>query len=57
MCPIIPVSSARVSDTLIRERLLRQIQYDQYQLFKIQTQLSTGQRIDFDIGDGHRRSA
>lgn len=43
---IIGIPTTRVSGIFIRERLLRQIQYDQSELFRTQTQLSTGRRFE-----------
>jgi len=45
MASITPVPSTRVSDLLVRNRLLSQLQFDQKDLFRIQNQLSTGRRI------------
>ncbi len=45
MTSVSSISSARVSGLLIRSRLVQQIQSDQRELFRIQTQLSTGRRI------------
>ena len=45
MAAISPISSTRVSDTLVTARLLSQIRYDQASLFRIQNQLSTGMRF------------
>ena len=45
MASITPIPSSRVSDVLIRSRLTRQLQSDQLELFRIQSQLSTGRRI------------
>jgi flagellin-like hook-associated protein FlgL len=42
---ILPVPSSRVSDYLVRQRLVQQVQSDQLDLLRLQTQLSTGQRI------------
>ena len=35
-----------VSDAFLRQKLLRQVQFDQYELFRIQNQISTGRRIE-----------
>ncbi|MEX2172038.1 MAG: flagellar hook-associated protein FlgL [Pirellulales bacterium] len=42
---ILPVPSSRVSDYLVRQRLVQQVQSDQLALLRLQTQLSTGQRL------------
>ncbi len=42
MTNIVGIPSTRVSEMFIRERLLQQIQYVQRELFRVQTQLSTG---------------
>ena len=42
---ITPIPSTRVSDILVRTRLLSQLQFDQRELLRIQSQLSTGRRI------------
>ena len=39
------IPTTRVSDLFIRQRLLSQVQFDQRELFRLQTQISTGQRI------------
>ncbi len=43
---IIGIPTTRVSDLFIRRRLLNQVQYDQGELFRLQTQLSTGRRFE-----------
>lgn len=45
MAGIIPIPTTRVSDYLIRQRLVGQVQGDQLDLFRLQTQVSTGRRI------------
>ncbi len=45
MSTILPIPTGRVSDFLTSQRLVRQIQSDQRDLFRIQTQLSTGRRV------------
>ena len=45
MAGIIPVPTTRVGDYFIRQRLVNQIQGDQLDLFRLQTQVSTGRRI------------
>lgn len=42
---IIPVPTTRVSDLLISQRLLGQMQSDQQAIFRLQNQLTTGRRI------------
>ncbi len=48
---IAPIPTTRVSDMLVRRRLLAQFQSDQQQLFRVQTQLSTGRRIELPSDD------
>jgi flagellar hook-associated protein 3 FlgL len=45
MAGITPIPTTRVSDYLIRQRLVNQVQGDQLDLFRLQTQVSTGRRI------------
>ena len=45
MTSITGIPTARVSDQFVRSRLLAQVQFDQSELFKLQTQLSTGIRF------------
>ncbi len=45
MAPILPIPATRISDSLMRTRLLKQLQADQRDLFRVQTQISTGRRI------------
>ena len=45
MTSITGVPTTRVSDQFIRSRLLAQVQFDQSELFRLQTQLSTGLRF------------
>jgi flagellin-like hook-associated protein FlgL len=42
---IAAIPTNRVSDLLVRQRMLSQLMIDQNDLFRIQTQISTGQRI------------
>src|SRR5262245_12746395 len=42
---IIPVPTTRVGDFFIRQRLVNQIQGDQLDLVRLQTQVSTGRRL------------
>jgi flagellin-like hook-associated protein FlgL len=46
MANVIGIPSTRVSDVFARERLLTQVAKDQLALFKVQTQMSTGRRIN-----------
>ncbi len=45
------IPTTRVSDSFIRDRLLRQTQFDQAELFGIQMQLSTGHRFQLPSED------
>ncbi|TWT37922.1 Flagellar hook-associated protein 3 [Posidoniimonas corsicana] len=45
MAAIFPIPTTRTSDYLARTRLVQQIQSDQVDLIRLQTQLSTGRRI------------
>jgi flagellar hook-associated protein 3 FlgL len=45
------IPTTRVSDLFVRDRLLNQVQYDQAELLRIQTQLSTGHRFDIPSDD------
>ena len=45
MAGITPIPTTRVSDYFVSQRLINQIQGDQLDLFKLQTQVSTGRRI------------
>ena len=45
MTGIASVPTTRVSDLLSRQRLTRQLQFDQLALFRLQEQISTGRRI------------
>ena len=51
MAGIIPLPSSRVSGLLVRQRLLAQLQADQLDLFRLQNQVSTGQRITLPSED------
>jgi flagellar hook-associated protein 3 FlgL len=48
---ISPVPTTRVSDLLTRQRMLAQSQIDQQELFRLQAQISTGQRISLPSED------
>jgi flagellar hook-associated protein 3 FlgL len=45
MAGITPIPTTRVGSFFIRQRLVNQVQTDQLDLFRLQTQVSTGQRI------------
>ncbi len=45
MAGVIPIPSSRVSGYLLRTRLTQQFQRDQLDLFRLQEQIATGQRI------------
>lgn len=45
MAGVTPIPTTRVGNYFIRQRLARQIQADQLDLFRLQTQVSTGRRI------------
>lgn len=45
MGTIVPIPTTRIGDQLGRQRLLAQLQSDQLELFRLQTQLSSGRRI------------
>jgi flagellar hook-associated protein 3 FlgL len=51
MSRIIPVPTSRVGDFFIRQRLSEQVQSDQLALFRLQNQISTGQRIQLPSED------
>lgn len=42
---ITPIASGRISDLLIRQRLLSQMQFSQAEILQLQAQLTTGQRF------------
>jgi len=48
---IIPIPNTRVSNLLLRQRLTQQYQNDQLDLFRLQEQISTGQRISLPSED------
>ncbi|MBX7167078.1 MAG: flagellar hook-associated protein FlgL [Pirellulales bacterium] len=48
---ITPIPSTRISDQLVRQRLLTQVQVDQAALLRIQSQVSTGRRIETPSDD------
>jgi flagellar hook-associated protein 3 FlgL len=51
MTSIIPVPTTRVSDLLISQRMLSQMQSDQQAIFRLQNQLTTGRRISLASED------
>jgi flagellin-like hook-associated protein FlgL len=51
MSRIIPIPSSRVGDLFIRQRLVDQMQLDQLALFRLQTQVSTGLRLQLPSDD------
>ena len=51
MASIIPLPTTRVSGMLVRQRLLAQLQGDQLDLFRLQNQVSTGQRFTLPSED------
>ena len=46
MTSIIGIPNTRVSDQFVRQRLMQQVQFDQTEMFRLQTQLSTGRRFE-----------
>ena len=51
MSSIIPIPTSRVTGLLTRQRLTQQYQADQLDLFRLQEQISTGQRISLPSED------
>ncbi|MFO0791467.1 MAG: hypothetical protein U0805_18565 [Pirellulales bacterium] len=51
MASIVPIPTTRVGDYFVRQRLIGQVQNDQVTLFNLQTQISTGQRIQLPSDD------
>jgi flagellin-like hook-associated protein FlgL len=51
MSRIIPIPTTRVGDFFVRRRLTEQVQGDQLALFKLQYQISTGQRMQLPSDD------
>ena len=51
MSSIIPVPTTRVGDYFVRQRLVGQVQNDQLDLFKLQNQISTGNRMQLPSED------
>ncbi len=51
MSSIAPIPTTRVGDLFVTQRLISQMQDDQLALFKLQNQISTGQRIQLPSDD------
>lgn len=51
MSSIIPIPTTRVGDYFIRQRLIGQVQNDQLDLFQLQNQISTGNRLQLPSDD------
>lgn len=51
MAGIVPIPNTRVSNLLTRQRLMAQLQSDQLDVFRLQTQVSTGRRITLPSED------
>ena len=51
MAGIIPIPTTRVGDLFVRQRLVGQVQHDQLALFRLQNQISTGQRLQLPSDD------
>lgn len=51
MASIAPIPTTRVGDYFVRQRLISQVQNDQLTLFNLQSQISTGQRIQLPSDD------
>lgn len=51
MASIIPIPTTRVGDYFVRQRLVGQLQNDQVDLFRLQNQISTGQRLQLPSDD------
>jgi flagellin-like hook-associated protein FlgL len=51
MSRIIPIPTTRVGDFFVRQRLMQQVQADQLALFRLQNQVSTGQRLHLPSDD------
>jgi flagellin-like hook-associated protein FlgL len=51
MSRIIPVPTTRVGDFFVRQRLTGQVQLDQLDLYRLQNQVSTGQRLQLPSDD------
>ena len=48
---IIPIPSTRVSDVFVRQQLLNEVEADQLSLFKLQNQISSGNRLNLPSDD------
>jgi flagellar hook-associated protein 3 len=51
MSRIIPIPTTRVGDFFVRQNLVSQVQADQLALFRLQTQISTGRRLQLPSDD------
>ncbi len=51
MSSIVPIPTSRVGDNFVTQRLISQMQADQLALFKLQNQVSTGQRLQLPSED------
>jgi flagellin-like hook-associated protein FlgL len=51
MSRIAPIPTSRVGDLFIRQRLVGQLQSDQLDLFRLQTQISSGRRLQLPSDD------
>jgi flagellin-like hook-associated protein FlgL len=51
MAGIFPIPTTRVGDLFVRQRLTGQVQLDQLELFRLQTQVSTGKRLQLPSDD------
>ncbi len=51
MSRIIPIPTTRVGDFFVRQNLVQQVQSDQLDLFRLQTQISSGRRLQLPSDD------
>src|SRR5262245_14329272 len=51
MSRIIPIPTTRVGDFFVRQNLVQQVQSDQLELFRLQTQVSSGRRLQLPSDD------
>ncbi len=51
MSRIAPIPTTRVGDLFMRQRLVGQMQFDQLEMFRLQTQISTGRRLQLPSED------
>src|SRR5262245_25572578 len=51
MSRIIPIPTTRVGDFFVRQNLVQQVQSDQLDLFRLQTQVSSGRRLQLPSDD------